>query len=45
MNERSRGAPLTMAVPMLDTEIVRQIRALHALGWGSKRIAEARPPS
>jgi transposase len=28
-----------MAVPMLDSEIVRQIRALRAAGWGSKRIA------
>lgn len=30
-----------MAVPMLEPEIVRQIRALHALGWGSTRIAPA----
>jgi DNA-binding transcriptional regulator LsrR (DeoR family) len=25
---------------MVDPEIVRQLRALHALGWGSKRIAQ-----
>ena len=41
MNLRSREAPPTMAVPMLDSEIVRQIRALTALGWGAKRIAGA----
>src|SRR5690349_16510809 len=41
MNLRSREAPPTMAVPMLDSEIVRQIRALTALGWGAKRIAAA----
>lgn len=41
MNERSRGGPPTVVVPMLEPEIVRQIRALHALGWGSKRIAPA----
>lgn len=31
--------PPTMTVQMLDPEIVRQIRALVELGWGSKRIA------
>jgi transposase len=41
MNLRSREAPPTMAVPMLDSEIVRQIRALSALGWGAKRISDA----
>ena len=41
MNLRSREAPPTMAAPMLDSEIVRQIRALSALGWGAKRISDA----
>jgi transposase len=41
MNLRSREAPPTMAVPMLDSEIVRQIRALSDLGWGAKRISDA----
>jgi predicted transcriptional regulator len=35
------GSPPTMAVAMLDSEIVRQIRALTARGWGAKRIAAA----
>ena len=29
----------TLWVPMLEPEIVKQIRALTALGWGKKRIA------
>ena len=29
----------TLRVPMVDPEIVKQIRALAALGWGTKRIA------
>lgn len=29
----------TLSVPMLDPEIVVHIRALRALGWGTKRIA------
>jgi transposase len=29
----------TLWVPMVDPEIVKQIRALAALGWGKKRIA------
>jgi len=29
----------TLSVPMLDPEIVVQIRALKSLGWGTKRIA------
>jgi transposase len=35
----SRGIE-TVRVPMVDPEIVKQVRALHALGWGSKRIAQ-----
>jgi hypothetical protein len=27
-------------IPMVDPKIVKQLRALHALGWGSKRIAK-----
>lgn len=30
----------TLLVPMVDPEIVRQLRVLRALGWGTKRIAE-----
>ena len=33
-NERAR-----LTVPMVDPEIVKHLRALHALGWGTKRIA------
>ncbi len=40
MNQRSSEAPSTMAVSMLDSEIVRQIRALAARGWGTKRISQ-----
>lgn len=29
----------TLSVPMLDSEIVERIRALHQMGWGSRRIA------
>jgi transposase len=29
----------TLTVPMLDPEVVMQLRALHALRWGTKRIA------
>ena len=29
----------TLWVPMVDPEVVKQIRALAALGWGKKRIA------
>jgi transposase len=39
MNLRSSEAPSTMSAPMLDPEIVKQIRALAALGWGTKRIS------
>lgn len=38
--EMTRGSNVaTLVVPMVDPEIVRQLRALHACGWGSKRIA------
>lgn len=30
----------TLSVPMLDPEIVERIRALHQLGWGTRRIAD-----
>lgn len=33
------GAPGMVRVPVLDDEIVRQIRALALLHWGAKRIA------
>lgn len=29
----------TLSVPMVDPEIVTQLRALHKLGWGRKRLA------
>jgi hypothetical protein len=39
----SRGIE-TVRVPMVDPEIVKQLRALdpplHALGWSSKRLAQ-----
>jgi len=38
--EKTAGSELaTLTVPMLDPEIVRQLRALRELGWGAKRIA------
>lgn len=38
--EMTRGSNMTtLGVPMVDTEIVRQLRALAACGWGSRRIA------
>lgn len=38
--DQTRGIEgAAIRVPMVDPEIVRQIRALHALGWGAKRIA------
>ncbi len=39
MQDRPLDGPSTMAARKLDPEIVRQIRALVELGWGSKRIA------
>lgn len=39
MREDRSDMTKTLWVPMLEPEIVRQIRALRALGWGSKRIA------
>lgn len=39
METRPLEGPPTMAVEMLDPEIVRQVRALSELRWGSKRIA------
>src|SRR2546427_8307304 len=32
-------APSRAEVPMVDAEVVRQIRELHRGGWGAKRIA------
>lgn len=38
--EKTAGSRMaTLAVPMLDPEIVRQLRALREFGWGAKRIA------
>ena len=33
-------APSFQEVQMVDADIVRAIRDLHALGWGSKRISQ-----
>ena len=33
------GAPLTVEVPMVAAEVVRQMGQLAELGWGAKRIA------
>jgi transposase len=36
----TRGmAPRSSEVPVIEAESVRELRALHAQGWGSKRIA------
>jgi transposase len=39
MDQTARNERATFTVPMVDPEVVRHLRALHALGWGSKRIA------
>lgn len=39
MHESGSQDTKTLWVPMLDPEIVKQLRALAALGWGKKRIA------
>jgi transposase len=39
MNQTAGNERTTLTVPMVDPEIVKHLRALHALGWGSKRIA------
>src|ERR1041384_3405196 len=40
MDESGSRGTESVWVPMVDPEIVKQLRALHALGWGSKRIAQ-----
>ena len=40
MDESESQGTESVRVPMVDPEIVKQLRALHALGWGSKRIAQ-----
>lgn len=40
MGDSASEGRKTVWVPMVDPEIVKQLRALHALGWGSKRIAK-----
>lgn len=39
MDQTAGNGSGTLSVPMLDPEIVVQIRALKSLGWGTKRIA------
>ena len=39
MDQTAGKRSATVSVPMLDPEIVVQIRALRRLGWGTKRIA------
>ncbi len=40
MEDRVRDvAPLVAEVPMVEAEVVRQMRALAERGWGAKRIA------
>jgi len=39
MNQTAGMRPGTLSVPMLDPEIVVQIRALHRMRWGTRRIA------
>jgi predicted transcriptional regulator len=40
MDESASEGSKMVWVPMVDPEIVKQLRALHALGWGNKRIAK-----
>jgi hypothetical protein len=39
MDQTARNDRATLTVPMVDPEIATYLRALRALGWGSKRIA------
>lgn len=39
MSESESGVTKTVPVPMVDPEVVKQLRALHTMGWGTKRIA------
>jgi transposase len=39
MDQTAGNGTATLTVPMVDPEIVKQLRALKALGWGTKRIA------
>lgn len=39
-NPEKQTAPSFQEVQMVDADIVRAIRDLHALGWGSKRISQ-----
>jgi hypothetical protein len=39
MDQTAENKRATLVVPMVDPEVVRHLRALRALGWGSKRIA------
>jgi transposase len=40
MDDSASEGSKTVWVPMVDPEIVKQLRALRALGWGAKRIAK-----
>lgn len=40
MDESASEGRKTVWVPMVDPEIIKQARALRALGWGYKRIAQ-----
>ncbi len=39
MDQTAGNDRVRLTVPMVDPEIVRQLRGLAALGWGTKRIA------
>lgn len=39
MDQTAGNGRERLGVPMVDPEIVKQLRALSALGWGSKRLA------
>jgi transposase len=39
MDQTAGNERATLTVPMVDPEIVKQLRGLAALGWGTKRIA------
>src|SRR5687767_350042 len=39
MDQTAGNGTATLTVPMVDPEIVKQLRALKALGWGTKRLA------
>lgn len=39
MDQTAGNGRERLGIPMVEPEIVKQLRALRALGWGTKRLA------